>query len=465
MRVAFVHYHLKRGGVTSVIATAAKALGREHTLCALAAGTAPEDFACPFAPVPALDYSDAPPHPDAAKLAHTLATAARSVLGALPDVWHVHNHALGKNPALTAAIPILAAQRPVLLQIHDFAEDGRPANYARLRKALPTLPLFPDAPQIHYALLNQRDLRILIAAGIPPERCHWLPNAVDTRQAAPPCAPNTPAFDALYPTRAIRRKNLGEALLLAALLPDARFAATLAPQNPSARPIYDDWVAFAHQQAIPFAFEVGTRFDFPSLIHNARSLLTTAINEGFGMAFLEPALADKPLIGRDLPEITSDFKANGLQLPALYPHMAIPADWVDTRALHAAFFAALTERYALFDVPMPTDAVERALQAAKPEPDTFDFGRLTEPLQRAVICAARANPGTLRAPALTASCPSATANRAVLEAHYAVPAYAARLRAIYHSLQSANFHPPTFFDAAPVLHAFLQPERFNPLAG
>ena len=95
------------------------------------------------------------------QLADDLQAAARNALGSLPDLWHVHNHSLGKNLALPGALQALgdAGQR-LLLQLHDFAEDGRPLNYR------------------HYAVLNGRDLKLLGAAGIPPARLHALANPV-----------------------------------------------------------------------------------------------------------------------------------------------------------------------------------------------------------------------------------------------------------------------------------------------
>ena len=39
-------------------------------------------------------------------------------------VIHVHNHSLGKNVSLPGALQVLAGHGyPLLLQIHDFAED------------------------------------------------------------------------------------------------------------------------------------------------------------------------------------------------------------------------------------------------------------------------------------------------------------------------------------------------------
>ena len=40
---------------------------------------------------------------------------------------------------------------------------------------------------------------------------------------------------------------------------------------------------------------------------SAHRLVTTSVAEGFGLAFLEPWLFGKGLLGRNLPEITVDF--------------------------------------------------------------------------------------------------------------------------------------------------------------
>jgi hypothetical protein len=64
-------------------------------------------------------------------------------------------------------------------------------------------------------VLTTRDAALLKRAGAPPERVHHLPNP----GAAGWPVPGPPPADGgrLYPTRAIRRKNLGEFLLWAAM--------------------------------------------------------------------------------------------------------------------------------------------------------------------------------------------------------------------------------------------------------
>ena len=108
LRVAILHYHLRPGGVTRVITGAVRALGARDIRAAVLAGSAPETGAgteLSVAVVPGLDYTtrlaQAPP-PD--RLAAELAEAARAELGGEPDVWHVHNHSLGKNCALPRAL-------------------------------------------------------------------------------------------------------------------------------------------------------------------------------------------------------------------------------------------------------------------------------------------------------------------------------------------------------------------------
>ena len=144
-------------------------------------------------------------------------------LGQTPDLWHIHNHSLGKNPSLTEAVALLAESgEKILLHPHDFAEDGRPGNYLSLREVYSRA--YPTGSHIHYAALNQRD-RGFLAHMLKdcPSPVHLLANAV-------PPSPSLPTLNGdsishlpenlfLYPVRAVRRKNLGELALLASRSP------------------------------------------------------------------------------------------------------------------------------------------------------------------------------------------------------------------------------------------------------
>ncbi|MGE9296181.1 MAG: glycosyltransferase, partial [Puniceicoccales bacterium] len=257
MRVAVVHYHLKRGGVTRVAENAFAALqGRGVEMVALSSEPYEGDSEMPVGVVPGLAYTLANEKPDPGALWFSLKKAARDALGGEPDVWHIHNHCLGKNTAVPQVVCRLAAEKPVLLQIHDFAEDGRPSNYAAMAGQVPDLnTLYPQAAHVHYGLLNSRDMNFLSESGFASQSLHLLPNPVAVPELSEEQAV-VPGFEdkrlILYPTRAIRRKNVGELLLWSALADkDTAFATTLTPKNPTALPVHDRWKVFAQHQDLP----------------------------------------------------------------------------------------------------------------------------------------------------------------------------------------------------------------------
>ena len=231
-RIAIVHYHLRPGGVTTVIQAAAMALRARGCRVVVLSG-APASVGAPGLNDPqgveGLDYLDDSDAPSPEILNERLEAAATSSLGCRPDIWHFHNHSLGKNCALSQAVYLLATRGwRMLLQIHDFPEDGRPSNYRRLLRQVgegnPTVlgeRLYPQAGHVHYATLNGRDHDFLCRAGADANRVHLLPNAVSMPTVA---GSIQGAGDRLflYPTRAIRRKNLGEFLLWSALCEKGR---------------------------------------------------------------------------------------------------------------------------------------------------------------------------------------------------------------------------------------------------
>ena len=245
----------------------------------------------------------------------------------------------------------------MLLQIHDFAEDNRPDNYSHLQEAIGEsdpdrlgVAIYPQGQGVHYATLTERDAGILRTAGVAAERLHVLPNPAaefgtmpshdEARErifgtlGLPPTARLV-----VYPVRGIRRKNLGEMLLLSALAPEGTyFAVTLRPKNPIEAASFDRWRMLAESLDLPCRFDIGSPreeggygCDFKDALAAADAVLTTSVAEGFGMVFLEAWLAGKPLIGRDLPEITAEFKAAGMRFHSLWsefrPAACLEADF------------------------------------------------------------------------------------------------------------------------------------------
>lgn len=516
MDLAIVHYHLNRGGVTQVILNHLRALaqtssvGRPRRVVIFYGGrrTAwPDHLADELDTLPVelhaiaeLDYDDdQSPQPD--RLAQLLEAAfSQCRFDPAATLVHVHNHSLGKNVSLPGALIELARKGyRLLLQIHDFAEDLRPRMYARLRETLAaehpeqlSATLYPQAAQIHYAVLNRRDADALLRAGIVSERVHWLPNPVfapeglPTRDAARAklaeqagIAVDVPLL--VYPVRGIARKNIGEMLLWSAVAQDrAWFAMTQPPLNPQEKPLYERWKQLAADLQLACTFEIGTLpgVRFADSLAAADRFLTTSLAEGFGMVFLETWLAGRPLVGRDLPDITADFVHSGLHFPGLQEKLLVPIDWVG----HEAFVTMLagTYRRALesYGRPVPAEMALREACAALVEDEQVDFGTLDADLQEQVIRHVQASP-TARKQLLienpwlaqASTFPDEQEQRLVAQnaeavhAHYSLNVCGTRLAEAYAQLAEAQ--PVPEFDAPisadEMLTSFLDLQRFRPL--
>ncbi len=475
LRIAIVHYHLRPGGVTRVIRNAVTALkDRGRQVVVLTGRPPPDDPAgsLPYAAVNGLDY-DVAMDADPAELLRRLKRGAFDALGAEPDVWHIHNHSIGKNVALPEVCQALAREgRRLLLQIHDFAEDGRPGNYRLLKEYYGDRlgeTLYPDGGNVHYALLNARDFDVMNGAGVPSRRLHSLPNAVWAGIGVD-CGSRVDLGSYqrlfLYPTRAIRRKNIGEFILWSVLAkPGDLYATTLAPTSAGDLPIYDGWKALAAELELPVRFEMGMQHAFADIVHTAAAFVTTSIAEGFGLAFLEPWLASKPLLGRDLPEITREFVEQGVDLSWLYPALEVPRTWIDERRFRSVMEEACRSAWMSYGKTCDAGRVDQAYDAAF-QGDRIEFARLDESSQAEII-RKLASDGTrrrrIRPDGIDLPESSSTVlenNRSIIRDRYGLPRYGERLESIYHALLDDSGTDSGNLSADAVLDAFLQPARF-----
>ena len=515
MEIIIVHYHLNRGGVTRVIEN------HLHALAALrpdkmpvrvtivyggraAAWNHDDTRALPFevelTDIPALDYDNESPHVAGQLLSALNQLLASRPLGKDATVLHVHNHSLGKNAALLSALARLASEGwRMLLHIHDFAEDLRPSNYQHLLSHASSSDqlhrrLYPQGPQIHYAVLNQRDYGVLAQAGVQTDRLHLLPNPVSTslRPATGEQAeaakkelagsfgmPSDHAY-VLYPVRAIRRKNVGELLLWSQLVEDATFAVTLAPLNPQEQTSYDGWVSLAASLALPVFFDVGNSAGL-SLDENyaaADAVITTSVAEGFGLVYLEATLADRHLVGRSLPGITDDFRMAGMQFPGLADKLWIPAEWVDVQELKQKYLALSRDLRAAFGLPPKNSAHLKTSIEDHFAGDTVDFGRLDSASQQSVL--RRIHRDAALRQTLRGLNPIGTTigdvddrqrdhylaeNRRVIERCYSLDVIGVTLREVYDSILSAEVgrvdEEPSI--ARSILDRFVLPSQLFPI--
>ena len=476
MKVALVHYHLEPGGVTRVL---------ENTVQSWKdSGKGPDQWVIlsgrPYTGkildevrvVEGLDYAALADSIDPKTLLLRMEDAARDALGQLPDLWHVHNHSLGKNPALTQAVAQLAKHgAPLLLQPHDFAEDGRPENFHNLGKSHEKA--YPTGEQIHYAALNSRDCSFLQSMlQDHPSPVHLLANAVPSvtpieRNKTEPTNSKIPDNLYLYPVRAVRRKNLGELALLAASHPEIHFANSLGPTNQSFQATYENWKEFGKSLGLSLTYGLGEQIkeSFPELVQRASSIINVSVAEGFGLGFLEPWSFGKSLCGRNIPDITSDFARKGVSLENLYANLWVEQSLLNKDLLRNKIKKSLDYVYKQYQVPLPVNSLNRA-HAAMCMNDHIDFGRLDEDMQKEVIQKIKSSQehcNSLREQAgldiLTNE--KIQCNQNSVSEHFSTLAYGVRVHQLYRRIMEETHSTVEFANGRKMLEQFLSPERLN----
>jgi hypothetical protein len=475
MKIAIVHYHLEPGGVTRVIENTLNAWASDgHGVeTVVLSGRRYTGNRIPNTQVvEGLDYATPELAIEPELLMKRMKDGARSSLGGMPDLWHVHNHSLGKNPALTRAIALLAqAGEFLLLHPHDFAEDGRPHNFKALDEVY--AQVYPSSPRVHYAALNNRDrlfLSNLFAHSA--SQVHLLANAIpqESCSSAETANPSLSENLFLYPVRAVRRKNLGELALLAAAHPEKHFANSLGPTNPVFRPQFERWKIFAKESALRLTYGLGDLVDcsFPSMVASSEAIVTTSVAEGFGLGFLEPWTFGKSLCGRNLPEITRDFSRHDVQLDNLYNRLELNLDLLqDTAALFPRIEASLADFFNDYGEELPPGASQEAYDSVVID-NLIDFGRLDEPLQEELISAILESEDAKESIRAQSSIDSLSPTRIernarAVQENFSMHAYGKKLIEIYQNLINAPApeEKVDFAQGRNLLKQFLSPSRLN----
>ncbi len=493
MKILFLHHHVRGGGVTRVLASQIRALQGQHE-CRLWTGDAqpPHDFdglSFDYQALAELDYLDR--GRGSAPWARMEQLLYARLHGAVQQGWliHSHNSSLGKNPLVTWVLYRLALEgAPILFQHHDFAEDGRPANYRGLQQVLQDRSdasladmLYPGMARCLHVALNSRDRGFL--ANLPhlsAANVHLLPNAIDT-----PACPPTPQVDAAafrnslhlraqgelwtYPVRGIRRKNLGEFALLAALFTEHDYLLTLAPQNPLEAETYNIWADQVHRLKLPLHVNAGAHWPFEEIMAQSDGVVTTSIREGFGLAFLEPWTLGKAVTGRDLPDITQDFKAHGIVLNHFYTRLDIPLNASEQKVLSDAYRAYAHDYSDAMGLSTSVEVVEHIVKD-KVGPWT-DFAALDRQAQMDLVARVIVDPrlaaqirqrnGWLDG-IWSVSSERVEHNRRQIHRHYGLRQYGATLAGLYQQLAERPVGPcpPRTIDN-PMLQNFFHPDHFH----
>jgi glycosyltransferase involved in cell wall biosynthesis len=375
MKIALMHFHLKTGGVCTVIRQQISCLKEWADILVITGEPAPSDFPIETIHIPGIAYDRIiKENYDPLTIARAIDKAIRLKWRDGCDILHVHNPLLAKNRSYLKILKLLQSMDVRLfLQIHDFAEDGRPDVYY--------FEKYPD--RCCYGVINSRDYDIMQKTGVDEKGLFKLFNMVNKINILPSSASITKHI--LYPVRALRRKNIGEAILLSLFFQrKARLAITLPPYSPTDLIAYNGWKDFVAQHGLNVTFEMGLKHDFTALMGSAEFILTTSITEGFGFCFLEPWVAGKYLCGRLLPEICRDFKVSGVCLDHLYKKLAVPVEWIDEKNFFTKWSTALGAAAQRFNHLLSPKEIFKQFERIISN-NTIDFGLLDEFFQKSII--------------------------------------------------------------------------------
>ncbi len=424
--VTIFHYHLLPGGVTSVISLACEALARympELKKITLATGTRenlPEtaeairkniagfNLKLNTAVLEEIGYvSGMPSAPSVKEIKHHLQHFAGSL-------WWIHNYHLGKNPQFTQALLELLEENPhqqVLFHIHDFPECARYENLQRLKSNLTKNP-YPRGRNVRYALINRRDLNLMIQSGLPREDLFLLNNPVRKSSPADSEPPDTgkirrilsekfpdrgcytpEGLHLFYPVRTIRRKNILEAgvwtRLAGAYSSEPVNLIVTLPGVSTAERHYSDTVEQIFREGlIPGLWGIGRHLDaagvsFTGLGKSCDMMVASSVQEGFGYLFVEALQWGLPLFARDLDILEGIRDLFDPVSSRFYSELKIPASPARAEKLRIQYRQKL-ERTAEHLPPEAGEVLEREIEQTGKE-GNIDFSLLSVSEQTEVL--------------------------------------------------------------------------------
>jgi hypothetical protein len=195
----------------------------------------------------------------------------------------------------------------------------------------------------------------------------------------------------ILPCRLLRRKNIGEALLLTRWLRPEALLVTTGGASSSEEQSYSEALATAarrHRWPLRLGVLRGDETHKPSvaeLLAASEAVLLTSIQEGFGLPYLEAATARRPLIARSIPNIAPDLKQFGFRFPQTYDDILIDPrlfDWDMERNRQEKLFREWRAR--LPDAVLKY-AGQPVLLATGNRPRPTPFSRLTLTAQLEVL--------------------------------------------------------------------------------
>ena len=195
------------------------------------------------------------------------------------------------------------------------------------------------------------------------------------------------------PCRLLRRKNVAEALLLTRWLRPGGWLVTTGGASSADEMDYFqrlDEAARKHGWSLRLGILQHDESRKPSVVEllaASEAVMLTSLQEGFGLPFIEAAVADRPLIARKLPGVAPDLARLGFRFPQSYDEILVTPSLFDWKAE----VKRQTLRFRAWKMQLPRDCrrlagVPVVLTVAR-HPQPVPFSRLTLAAQLEVLAA------------------------------------------------------------------------------
>lgn len=426
MKLVVFHSHFRPGGVRRVIELATPHLVAHWPVrvraVILATGEAPDRVwlqnfrkRLPGTPVkvlvePAFGYVSELKWDEKTiekRVRHGVMELVREIIRGECLVW-AHNLGLGRNLYLARELTFTCrcSGIPIIAHHHDWWFENRWNHFAIMRhtgfrKTSSVAEAVLAASQsIAHAAINNADATVLKKHF--PGLAGWLPNPVEKEPL--PSAERVEATRAwlhrqlgeeapvwLLPSRLLRRKNMGEALLLTRWLrPEAWLVTTGHASSAEEQPYADALAEAAQRHQWRLRLSILQRHTtgqptVPELLAASEAVVFTSLQEGFGLPYLETAAARRPLLARQLPNISPDLKQFGFTFPQSYHEVLVDPALFNWRAERNRQIHLFAEWKQLMPDAVSMLAGKPAVLAAGIDPVPVPFSRLTLTAQLEVL--------------------------------------------------------------------------------
>lgn len=320
-----------------------------------------------------------------------------------------HNLTLAKNPALSSAVRLLALKwaSPEIRffsVMHDFSEEGRADLMGQILNleslgvnirndiyclgapvqcVVPNVDSFKLLSDNHFPVtLLQNPISSRKNPMVSFDRAELL-NGLKKKAAQIEIILDTEKPIFYYPVRLISRKNIFEAIVFTCIVCDATLFAGPGGKGPVDTERFDVIQNFIKKNRLSVLFNAGDAVTkvLPGAIDPVSELLTmcdmvvsSSIAEGFGYSLYEPWIYGKSVIARKPAGFVTP---DGWNDSVFYSRFPVPEEWVSLDELERAYRA---QYYRCYKKELSWNIKENLCQDS-----TVDFGALNEKMQMQIV--------------------------------------------------------------------------------